>query len=226
MHKLKADIVQVCKMMHSRGLVCATDGNVSIKLSKDAYLITRNDINKGFITEDDIILINSEGKVIDGYAGHVASTEWRMHLKAYEVRHDINAVIHAHPPYITAYTVAGANIPADILPETVLTMGDIPVTGYSTPASPENATLIEKHIAKYDAIVLNRHGTLTVGKDIFSAYNKLEELEHTATAGVVATILGGCQPLPSIETKKLLKMGKEMGLLSNGGASPKKDMSK
>ncbi len=200
-------------MMHSKGLICATDGNVSIKLSKDAYLITRSGINKGFMSEDDIILINSEGNVIDGMDDYKASTEWRMHLKAYETRHDINAVIHAHPPYITAYTIANVKIPADILPETVLTMGDIPVTGYSTPTSPENARLIEEHIKKYDAIVLSRHGTLTVGKDVFSAYNKLEKLEHTAIAGVAATILGGCNSLPTVEKEKLFKMGCELGFL-------------
>lgn len=214
MHKLKIDMVQVCKMMHSKGFICATDGNVSIKLSKDAYLITRSGINKGFMSENDIVLINSDGKIIEGAEGHKVSTEWRMHLKAYQLRKDIGAVIHAHPPYITAYTIAGKTIPSDILPETILTMGSIPVTGYSTPTSPENADLIEEHIKKYDAIVLSRHGTLTVGPDIFSAYNKLEKLEHTAIAGVAATVLGGCKPISPAEIEKLFKMGKEMGLLS------------
>ena len=214
MNKLKSDMVQVCKMMHSKGFICATDGNVSVKISNDAYLITRSGINKGFMSENDIVLINSNGKVIEGEKGHSVSTEWRMHLKAYEVRKDINAVIHAHPPYITAYTIAGVEIPSMILPEIVLTMGDIPVTrGNSTPTSPENALLIEQHIAKYDAIVLSRHGTLTVGKDLFSAYNKLEQLEYTAITGLAATMLGGCNRLPSDEIEKLFKMGKEMGFL-------------
>ncbi|MCX6111898.1 MAG: class II aldolase/adducin family protein [Proteobacteria bacterium] len=214
MNKLKNDIVKVCKMMHSKGFICATDGNVSVKLSKNAYLITRSGINKGFMCEDDIILINDEGKVIEGGKDYNVSTEWRMHLKAYEIREDINAVIHAHPPYITAYTIAGLEIPSTILPEIVLTMGNIPVTRYSIPTSPENAQLIEQYIAKYNAIVLSHHGTLTVGKDVFSAYNKLEQLEYTATAGIAATILGGCNSLPSNEIEKLFKMGKEMGLLS------------
>jgi len=200
-------------MMHLKGFICATDGNVSVKLSNKAFLITRSGINKGFIEEEDILMIDDKGDIIDGRPGHKVSTEWKMHLRAYQLRDDVNAVIHAHPPYAVAYTVAGQNMPSNILPETVLTMGDIPVTEYSQPCSPKNADIIQEYIKKYDAIVLRRHGVLTVGPDIFSAYNKLEKTEHTALTGICAKILGGCNPLPEPELKALLTTGKQMGLL-------------
>lgn len=198
-------------MMHQKGFICATDGNVSVKLSNKAFLITRSGINKGFMNEEDILMIDDKGDIIDGRPGHKVSTEWRMHLRAYQLRDDINAVIHSHPPYAVAYTVAGMDIPSDILPETVLTMGDIPVTEYSQPCSPKNADIIQEHIKKYDAIVLKRHGVMTVGSDIFSAYNKLEKVEHTALTGICSRILGGCNPLPEAEVKTLLVTGRQMG---------------
>ncbi len=212
---LKSSVIEVSKLMHTKGFICATDGNISIKLGKNRYLITPSGINKAFMKPSDLIIIDESAKVISGNKKYNPSTEWRMHLKAYKMRPDISAVIHAHPPYVTAYTISGAKLPSDILPETILTMGDIPVTSYSTPTSPDNADIIEEHIKNYDAVVLKRHGVITVGKDIYSAYNKLEKLEHTALTAVVAKIIGEAQPLPKQEVEKLLAMGAKIGLLSD-----------
>jgi L-fuculose-phosphate aldolase len=114
-----------------------------------------------------------------------------------------------------AFTIAGIKLPGCILPETVLTMGDIPLTEYASPTSPENALVIEEHIKVYDAIVLNRHGSITVGCDLISAYNKLEKIEHTAITAIAAKQLGGLNPLPIEEITKLLEMGREQGLLEH-----------
>jgi len=209
---LKKELISICKMMHSKDFICATDGNLSIRLGKDKFLITASGVHKGFITQKDLIIINKKGEVVQG-KGKV-STEWRMHLKAYELRPDVNAVIHSHPALIIAYTIAGVPLPENILPETILTMGGIPLTEYSTPTSPKNADIIEEHIKKYDAVVLSRHGVLTVGKDLLSAFGKLEKLEHTAKSGIMAKILGGVNPLPTEEIQHLFKLGIDMGFLN------------
>lgn len=212
---LKASIIEVSKLMNTKGFICATDGNISIKLAKNRYLITPSGINKAFIKPNDLIVIDENAKLISGNKKLKPSTEWRMHLKAYKLRPDINAVIHSHPPYITAYTIADVKIPSNILPEVVLTMGAIPVTSYSTPTSPDNADIIEEHIKNYDAVVLKRHGVITVGKDIYSAYNKLEKIEHAALTSMAAKIIGEANPLPKQEVEKLLAMGAQMGMLSD-----------
>ncbi len=212
---LKKQIVEVCKLMNTKGFICATDGNVSVKIAKDRYLITPSGINKAFLKVSDLIVIDRTAKVITGNKKLKPSSEWRMHLKAYDLRPDIDAVIHSHPPYITAYTIAGVELPSKILPELVLTMGAVPVTEYSVPTSPDNAKIIEEHIVNFDAVVLKRHGVLTVGKDLYSAYNKLEKLEHAAITGIAAHALGGCNALASDELKELLDMGQDLGFLSN-----------
>jgi len=212
---LKKQIVEVCKLMNTKGFICATDGNVSVKIAKDRYLITPSGINKAFIKTSDLIVIDGNAKVITGNKKLKPSSEWRMHLKAYDLRPDIESVIHSHPPYITAYTIAEVEIPSKILPEMVITMGAVPVTEYSIPTSPDNAKMIEKHIVNFDAVALKRHGLLTVGKDLFSAYNKLERIENAALTGLAAHVLGGCDALASCELNKLLDMGQNMGFLSN-----------
>ncbi len=212
---LKASIIEVAKLMNAKGFICATDGNISIKVAKNKFLMTPSGLNKAFMKASDLIVIDENAKVISGNKKLKPSSEWRMHLRAYKLRPDINAVIHSHPPYITAYTVADVKPPVDVLPEVVVTMGSIPVTAYSTVGSPQNADIIEGYIKNFDAVVLKRHGVLTVGSDIYSAYNKLERLENAALTGVVAKMLGGVPPLPKEEVERLLIIGKEYGLLTD-----------
>ena len=213
------EIIQIASLMSSKGFICATDGNLSVRLGKNRFVMTPSGINKAFLTIKDLVIIDGKGKVVGGNKKQKPSSEWRMHVKAYELRPDINAVIHSHPPYSTAYTVAGAEFPCKILPEAVLTMGYVPVTEYSVPTSPDNAKIIEEHIVNFDAIILKRHGALTLGKDIYSAYNKLEKLEHMALSGILAKILGGEQNLLSSELDELLLLGNKLGFLSSSCVS-------
>ena len=216
---LKKQIVDVCKLMNSKGFICATDGNVSVKIAKDRYLITPSGINKAFIKTSDLVVIDRNAKVITGNKKLKPSSEWRMHLKAYDLRPDVEAVIHSHPPYVTAYTIAEVEVPSKILPEMVITMGAVPVTEYSIPTSPDNAKMIEEHIIHFDAVALKRHGLLTVGKDLFEAYNKLERIENAALTGLVVHTLGGSDALATSELQKLLEMGQNMGFLSKSCVS-------
>jgi L-fuculose-phosphate aldolase len=212
--KLKQDMIKICRLMHNKGLTNGTDGNLSIRLSGDRFLFTPSGISKGFVEEGELLVINKKAEIIKGKRGLKPSSEWQMHLRAFELRPDISAVIHAHPPYTISFCVAGLRMPGCVLPEVVMTMGDIPVTDYAPPASPQNAGIIEKYIGDYDAVILNRHGSLTVGPDIFAAYNKLESVENAALVSFAATALGGIKPLTRGEVKSLYEMGKKLGLLN------------
>jgi len=208
--ELKEDIITICKLMHKKGYVAATDGNVSVKIHENLFAITPAGFNKGLITSNDLITIDSEGTIVSGK--HKASSEFLMHLKAYSLRPDIGAVVHAHPPHLTAFSIAGFEIPQDMLPEVVLTIGSIPTSDYATPSTPEVAMVIEDLIKKHDAITLNRHGSLTVGKDLFSAYNKLEKIEHTAHVTLIAKSLGKIQLLDEDKLEKLTFLAHKLGI--------------
>ena len=103
-----------------------------------------------------------------------------MHLEVFRQRPDIDGVVHAHPPITVALSIAGVSLADCMLPEVIVNLGLVPTTEYATPASEENVRAIRDLIVKHDGIILQRHGTLTVGRTPWEAYMRLESLEHVA----------------------------------------------
>jgi L-fuculose-phosphate aldolase len=204
--QLKEDIVRICRMLHRKNYLAATDGNVSVRRG-DRVLITPSGVNKGLMGADQVITVDLGGKVLEGEGR--PSSEIRMHLLAYELRPEVGAVVHAHLPYATGCTLAGIDLLEPILPEVVITLGGIPTAPYATPGTAEVPEAIRDFVQEFDAILLSRHGAMTVGRDVTDAYNKMEKLEHTARVVLAARLQGPVSPLPAAEVEKLRHMGEK-----------------
>jgi L-fuculose-phosphate aldolase len=135
-----------------------------------------------------------------------------LHLAVYETRPDVRAVIHAHPPIATAFSIAGVPLDECVIPEVVVSLGAIPTTEYASPSSPEGAEVIRRHIGECDALILARHGAVTVAEDVMRAYYKIEKLEYTAQVVLAARQLGRVQTLSPDEVKKLMALRERFGL--------------
>jgi L-fuculose-phosphate aldolase len=170
----RRQIVEVCSRIYARGWITATDGNVSILLGPDRVLATPTGVNKGTLKEADLIVTDMSGTKIKGT--RPPSSELRMHLAAYESRPDVRGVVHAHPTNCIAFSLAGVSLAQCLLPEIVFTFGSIPTTAYTTPTTEEVPREIKKWLKDFDAMILDRHGSLTVGADVFAAYDKLERM--------------------------------------------------
>jgi L-fuculose-phosphate aldolase len=139
-----------------------------------------------------------------------------MHLEAYRRRPDVNGVVHAHPITSVALSIAGISLAECVIPESVVILGLVPTLPYATPASEENQRAIREAIVGHDALILKNHGTLTVGPTLWSAYLKLETLEHTARTIALAKLMGGTPSLPPEQVEKLLKARREGGFARPG----------
>jgi L-fuculose-phosphate aldolase len=201
--QLRQEIVRVCRMLHQKNYLAATDGNVSVRLG-DQILLTPSGVNKGMMEEDQVITVDLEGRLLAG-TGRPTS-ELRMHLLVYELRPEAGAVVHAHLPYATACTLAGISLLEPILPEVVITLKGIPTAAYATPGTEEVPKAIRDFIQEFDAILLSRHGAMTVGRDVMDAYNKMEKLEHTARVVLAARLQGPVSPLSASEVEKLRRL--------------------
>ncbi len=201
--QLRQEIVRVCRMLHQKNYLAATDGNVSVRLG-DQVLLTPSGVNKGMLEEDQVITVDLDGRLLAG-TGRPTS-ELRMHLLVYESRPDVGAVVHAHLPYATACTLAGISLLEPILPEVVITLKGIPTAAYATPGTEEVPKAIRDFIQEFDAILLSRHGAMTMGRDVMDAYNKMEKLEHTARVILAARLQGPVSPLSASEVEKLRRL--------------------
>lgn len=207
--ELKKLLVRICHFLAQKDYVSAMDGNVSARLPDGTFLTTPTMIHKAFITEDDLIVVDGAGRKLAGPPERQPTSELFMHLACYQARSDVKAVVHAHPPTAIAFTIAGESLARCVLPEVVLTLGQIPTAPYKTTGTRELAELVGQMMKQYDALLMDRHGVITVGKDLIDAFGKLEKVEHTAMITHRARALGKVQELDCQEVEKLRGLGKK-----------------
>lgn len=205
--RLRRDLVEVCRRLHARRLVGAGEGNVSCRLPGGRVLVTPSGTNKGFLRPADLIVVDRAGAKVRGRGR--PSTELRMHLAAYAARPDVQAVVHAHPLTAVALTVAGLPPPNDLLPEAVLVLGTVVVAPFATPGTDE----VPDSLAPYwghDVLLLERHGALALGRDLFQAHDRMETLERVCEVAATARALGRCEPLPAGAVEKVKAAGRAL----------------
>jgi L-fuculose-phosphate aldolase len=164
----------------------------------------------------DLIVVNLDGKVVEG--NKKPTSELYMHLQIYKERLDINSVCHLHPPYATGFAVAGIPLDQYVLTEVVITLGKIPLVEYGTPGTEEFYKSIQPLIHDYDAFLLAHHGALTLGTDVFSAYNRMETLEHVAHIVFIAKQLGNVTTLNSEQVQKIIAQRERFGIRKDVGS--------
>lgn len=203
----KQKLIEVCRKIYEKGFVAAYDGNISIATAQNTFLITRSAVCKGEVTSDDILEIDSSGNILNG-SGKI-STEYKIHLFAYSRRPEVNAVIHCHPVYATAFASIGEGLTGNYFPEVILTLGKVPLCKYAAPSTDELPLSMEPYIDFAWAFLLQNHGAVTLGKDLTDAYNKMEKLEHTAKILFAAKLLGGAKEIPVDKVKELINLSKD-----------------
>ena len=208
--EIKQAICEVGHRLYDHGFVAANDGNISVKVSENEYYCTPTGVSKGALTPDMIIKIDANGNKLEGNLN--PSSEIKMHLRVYRERPDVNAVVHAHPPVATAFTVAGIPLDRYILPEAVLTIGDIPTCEYGTPSTMEIPDSLMPYIQEHDAFMLKNHGALTVGNTLNRAFFTMEEVEFNANIMKHAMELGRIEEIPEDQMLKLMDLRVKMGI--------------
>jgi L-fuculose-phosphate aldolase len=217
---LRAGIVEVGRRLWARGFVASNDGNISVRIAPDRLLMTPASVSKGFMTAEMMVLTDLEGRVIEAAPGRKPSSEALMHLVAYQQRPDIGAVVHAHPPTATGFAVAGIPLDRAVLAEVVTTLGAIPIADYGTPSTRELADAVGPLLRAHDGVLLANHGAIALGADLFSAYYKMETIEHFATISLVARQLGREHLLSREEVERLQSLRGTYGIAAPAPICP------
>jgi len=206
----RKDIVEIGRRIYQLGYVAAFDGNISVRLENGNVLATPTAMSKGFMAEDDLVVVDPEGSLVKGK--RKVSSEIGMHLLIYQLRSDVQAVVHAHPPCSTGYAAAGVPLNKAILAEVVLVLGCIPLTRYGTTGTAELTDAIRDYVPQHDALLLANHGVVTYGSDVFLAHAKMETVEHFARISLTTRILGHETLLSGEDVDKLMVAREKYGI--------------
>lgn len=192
------------------------DGNLTVRLDDKRLLVSPTGISKRCIAEDELLTMDPQGRKLGGRTRPFS--ELGLHLRVYQARPDVRAVLHAHPPTATGFALAGVGLDTPCMPEMVVSLGaGIPTVPYTLPGADAEAALAP-FLEHYDAVLLARHGVLTWGDDLEQAYLRMELVEHVARISLVAFQLGGVQALPPEQVQGLVAKRAKAGLGPEGRA--------
>ena len=207
----RRDIVRFSHLIYQKGWVANHDGNLSTRLGEARYLCTPTAVSKGDVALENLIVVDMEGQRSEGT--RKVFSEWRLHRVAYRLRDDVAAVIHAHPPTATGFSVAGVGLGAPFMAEPVVSLGrEVPLLPYALPGDEGQEADLAKALAHCDVVMLANHGVLAVGPSLEHCFLRIELVEHLCRIALVAQQLGGCHAIPEPHVEALLQKRSAAGL--------------
>lgn len=205
---LLKEILFYSKLLHKNGLVSATDGNISVR-KKGGFFITPSAFPKRELEKNQIVELDSQGNPAKGKP----SSESKMHLAIYNAGKDINAIVHAHPPFTTALSLIDADFEKIPLSEFFISLQRVKTLCYVEPGSAELAKKVSALFRNPDvhAVILKNHGAVTTGNSLKGAYYRMEALEHSSKIYFMASVIGRPKSFDKDIINRLIEMGKKYG---------------
>jgi len=197
---IKKEIIKYGKLAGEKDLTPAFSGNISVRCG-DKIIITASNTVKSNLGIDDFAVLDFEGNQIEGTKK--SSSEKMLHIRFYKERTSIGSIFHLHSPYLTAFALAGCEIPDNIYPSSTYAFGHVPVAGYALPGSKELAEKTAEYFKENDIILMQNHGVIVSGKDIKDAFLKAELCESFAKSIIFSKILGGANILSEEDVKNI-----------------------
>jgi L-fuculose-phosphate aldolase len=186
----KSELIKISHRGYKRGLTAGSGGNISLKIEgTDIVLINASGTAWADTCESNIIAVDLDAEVIDGDLKPSKETKW--HCGLYKILEGIGSVVHSHSPAATSFAVVGKEL--ELVSATAYkALKQVPVVGYSPPGSDELGSLVLGAFSKMPikALLLQNHGVVTVGKDLYEAIYLAEVVEDTAKMALWSRNLG------------------------------------
>ena len=190
----KQAIADCMDRLYSQGLTTMSGGNISIRMADDLVLVTLSATDKGHMRAVETGVVGLDG------TNHTRvlkpSGETLMHLEIYKRRPDVHAIIHAHPPMASVFTVVDRPLNVRLIAESYTIIGDPAVVPYALTGTQELANCVAAALGgKTSCVLMQNHGVLTVGDTLPQAFGRIEVLENVAKINLFAGLLGGMREL-------------------------------
>lgn len=183
---LKQQIVETAQGLVQKGYLMATGGNLSLRVvGREAFVITPSNYDYMKMQPEDICVLDFDLNIIEGRLQ--PSVESAMHGAVYQVRKDVNAIVHTHQVYTSALTLIKTPIPALFDEQTRFLGRSVEII----PCAPSGTSLLKKTVAKHvknhnNAYMMQNHGALILGHNMERAVHNVEILEKCALAYLLA----------------------------------------
>jgi L-fuculose-phosphate aldolase len=207
---LKERICHIGRRIWEKGYVDGNGGNITVRVGDNLVLCTPTLISKGFMTPDDICMVDLDGNQIAGT--RPSTSEVNTHLGIMKNEPKAKSCVHAHPVYATAFAVSGVTPPSCLIPEPEVFLGEIGFASYQTPGTPENAAEVGSLAKKHQSILMQNHGVICWGKDVEDAYWKMENTDAFCQTVTVSMQIGGPKPYGPDKLKELIAIRKKLGM--------------
>lgn len=185
-------VCSTAKLMDRLGLTAGTSGNISMRVTGQSYaVITPSGMPYQALTPEDMVVVDLSGQMVAGF--HPASSETPLHTYLYSEFEAIQAVVHTHSLYATAFSVVRKPIPFISLEGLGVNAPAVPVAEYALPGTPHLAVSAGNAFRSNPdalAILLPNHGLVTVGATLDDAFSLAINVEREAQILTIASSLG------------------------------------
>lgn len=189
LEKEKTEIIAAGIKLDRYGLISLSGGNVSVWVDQETLLVTPSGMMYEEMVPADVLVMNSDGKVIEGARRPSVDTIAIRYI--FQQIPEVNAVIHTHQPYATGIGLVVDRIDCDVTTLANTAKGPVNVAPYSSAASIDMGYAVVDHIGDQLAVVLKNHGVVTIGKNLKEALYAAVYLEEAAKTLYVAHSYGG-----------------------------------
>lgn len=199
------ELAQSANRLAALGFVTSQGGNLSLRADADVILITPTKLAKAEVSFEDICAIDMEGRIIHAPENRRPTGEWPFHLRIMRKRPDVKGVIHAHPPVLTGFAIAGDDLLRyAYLPEPVLEVGPMLMVPYAVPLSDRLAENFDPVIALSNGFLMENHGCVMVSPEgLKRCLEMIEMMEAMGQSLVVARTMGKLKPLTKAQIDEL-----------------------
>lgn len=205
---VKKNIIEIGKKLGTKNMSPGTSGNISVRFGKN-ILISASGTCLYELDENDIVLMDMNSNVLEG--DKKPSSEKHLHARIYQMRPDINAIVHCHAPYVSTFAVCHKPLSRPIISENVFYFGEIPLADYAMPSSDELVENTAKFFDMHDAVLMANHGIIIGGKNINDAYYKMETAEVYAQIYLQSLTLGSPIDLERKHIEEIYELRKAFG---------------
>ena len=195
--KQKEEVAYFMRRLYDKGLTTTSGGNISLKVDENQILITASQTDKGKMTADDIGLILFDGKSTDSH--FKASMETGMHLALYKARKNVQAIVHAHPVFATAFAISNKTVNCKLMGEARAICGEPAIAEYKLMGTKSLAEVVAKAALHSNIVLMQNHGVLAVGKTLLEAFDRLEVFEASAKLTFITGLMGNRKELTKEE---------------------------